>query len=257
MSLLTDSIQTAKSDEYLNFLIEAYFQHYSDVNIWLSIYDTKKRLKFSTTAIDHFFNVNFADNYNHRPTEMQHATEIMDVLIMQEAIMERCIQSASSGSHLIFNKFRGLLGAVHVQFDPIFDSQHIVCGVSVRTFDATSVIFGIEHLIETDKHDNYDLAKLSTRQRQVLFLLALNFTQLEISKRLGITRGSVSGFIIRICKCFNLEFCSANYLLEKIGKSQIIKSISQPEMVFKPFVLQFNNHEIRTSEIVPKLDSLL
>jgi len=88
--------------------------------------------------------------------------------------------------------------------------------------------------LKTDKHDNYDLAKLSTRQRQVLFLLALNFTQLEISKRLGITRGSVSGFIIRICKCFNLEFCSTNYLLEKIGKSQIIKSISQPEMVFKP-----------------------
>jgi hypothetical protein len=241
MSLLTDSIRTAQSDEYLNFLIEAYFQHYSDVNIWLSIYDTNKRLKFSTTAIDNFFNVNFADNYNHRPTEMQHAKEVMDVLNMQEAMMEHCIQSASSCSHLVFNKFRGLLGAVHVQFDPIFDSQHIVCGVSVRTFDATSVIFGMSHLVETDKPNRYDLTKLSSRQRQVLFLLALGFTQLSISERLGITRGSVSGFIIRICKCFNLEFCSANYLLEKIGKSQIIKSISQPEIVFKPFVIQFES----------------
>lgn len=237
---IIDDLDALDGQEYLQFLIETQFKLYQHKNLLLSIYDANLRLCFTSSAIDKLYGINGQNHIGLRPTEMSHFTEVMEFMRHGEEMLKLCLDSGESLNCLLFGKFRNLIGAVHTSFDPIFDLRGHTCGVEVRSFDATSLIFGVRHLFLQPKKDSlkYDLSLLNGKQQQVLFLLALDITQREISTIIGMSRGGVSSIISKICETFNFTFDSSKFLVDTIGKEHIIQSLNQPEILFKPFYVR-------------------
>lgn len=127
--------------------------------------------------------------------------------------------------------------------EPIFDQsgQVVASRVIADKFRKTGIVDYLdpdfEQLIKY-KPLNF---KLTQRQHEILFLLSSNFSQHEIGELLGISRGSISQVIARMCEKFGINGQSAFYLLEKIKEFGIDRKI--PSSLLQPKIIVLDRNE--------------
>lgn len=213
------------------------------MNILLSVYDTESRLKFASSAIARLFNIRSEEyNYGGLPSNVSYINEVKDYILFHEKMIKECLETKRCCALIAFEKFRGVIGSMHSRYDPLFDYNGNICGVTLRSFDVTNLIWGIFESVDNGiSNQTYDLSKLTLRQQEILFLSATSHTQIEISKMLKIDRGSVSKTISNICKKFGFEHHSINFLIETLGRKYIIQNIDIPPQLSKPFIVKLDH----------------
>lgn len=229
--------------EYLDYIIETHYIKYQEMNILLSIYDTDSRLKFASSAIAKLFKIKTEEyNYGGLPSNVAYLDEIKDYVLFHEKMIKECLETKRCCAMIIFEKFRGVIGSMHSRYDPLFDYNGNICGVTLRSFDVTNLIWGLFESTNNEIGNQiYDLSKLTRRQQEILFLSAINHTQIEISEMLKIDRGSVSKTISNICKKFGFEHHSINFLVNTLGRKYIIQNIDIPSQLSKPFIIKLDH----------------
>lgn len=251
---LINSSLLLNKDEYLEFLIQTHFKHYINKNIFLSIYDFNKKFKMATNLSRNTFNLDNLVLQNLLIYEMPHLQTHQHIIKVIDEVLDYVLQTANPAIYIVFDKFQNLFGAVHVRCDPIFTPQNEVCGVSFRAYDFTKLYFGAFSIPDnSQKHTSqkknieikYD--SFSEREKHILFLLAINFTQEVIADTLQITRGTVAKTISRICNKLKLNYTSATYLINHLDKTEILFNLTLPKSMIKPCIIKITDIISKTS----------
>jgi DNA-binding CsgD family transcriptional regulator len=234
-------VNQLSNEEYLQFIIDNHFKYYVDKKLFLSIYDTKRHLRMSTRLNEETYHYTVEElkgiPYEEFP-HLQGHTHIINSIIEG---MEYVIQHQVPVIFIIFDKYKDLLGAMHLKMDPILTPRYEVCGICTTHYDFTKLFFGVSasHLHNNKKNitNKSNLQTLTERQKHVLFLLALNMTQDIIAETLETTRGTIARIIAQICDKFSLS-PSAKTLIDHLGRSEIIEQLTLPQAVVKPHLIR-------------------
>ena len=232
-------------DEYLQFLIASHFANYREANVMLSVYDVYKRIQFNTRFCEKIFSVNLEEIKGLTPRQMQNQLITLqrdEISTAIEAAMDYVLNSSNSCSYIVFSKYNNIVGALHVRIDPVYTLNQQICGLACRGYDFTDLLWGIKGLYPpAEPSQALNLKLLSDRQKQVLFLLAIDFTQDKIAQLMQITRGSVSRMISQICAKLNLTCHSGSYLVDTIGRKTIITNLELPDVAFRPLIIRIEH----------------
>ena len=234
-------VKNLNKDEYLQFMIESFYSNYQDKNMLITVYDSQKKLRFCTDFAKKIWGINPAIAIGKSIFDSPVFKKNKTALKKYDSIQSYVLNTGNPASIIIFDKYQKLIGATHGSITPIISSQNEICGLEVKTYDFTKLFWGAHHLKEPSDETKikfeYDFTQLSSRQRQVLLLLAFNFTQEQIAECFGITRGGVAQTISRICKFFNFSYTSGVYLLDTLGRAKIISQLNLPFIKLKPCVI--------------------
>ena len=234
-------INSLTNDEYLQFLIDVHYSNYEDKNILLGVYDVKKRKKFSTKLSKKLFK--FSDDeclnfdFNQQPL-----LNMFPSLSIVDEMFDLILKTGNGYCCIIFDKLDGRFGAMHARIDPIFKNSEI-CGFVNRSYNFTKLFFGVGKLADAPAEMNKksitgkELEVLSSRQKQILFLSLIDFTQEQIANSLHVTRGTIVKTIANICEKLTLETTSLQSLLNVFDRSSFLKALSLPNIAFEPVAI--------------------
>ena len=232
-------VKNLNKDQYLQFMLDIFYRNYKDKNMLITIYDSHKKLRFCTDLGSKILGVNLAKTIGESIFKSPVFKKNPTALRKYDALQSHVLSTGNSASIIIFDKYNKLIGATHGQITPIISPKNEICGLEVKTYDFTKLFWGAHHLKEAKEtsEPEYDFSRLSPRQRQILLLLAFNFTQEQIAECFEITRGGVAQAISRICKFFKFNFSSSVYLLETLGRAKIIAQLNLPFVKINPCVI--------------------
>lgn len=127
--------------------------------------------------------------------------------------------------------------------EPIFDQsgQVVASRVIADKFRKTDIIDYLAPDFEQFIKYKPLTVKLTQRQHEILFLLSSNFSQYEIGEILGVSRGTVSQVIAKICEKFDIGGQSGFYLIKKAREFGIDRKI--PGSLLQPKIIVLNNNE--------------
>lgn len=236
---LEEYVSRLTPSEYLKFIIRYHYSQYYDKQIMLSVYDKNHKLCFTSKLMHTMFNLNHNEIIGKNQLEMPHAATHEKPAQHSMKAGSYALAQQKPITSIIFDRYNDMVGALYSRFDPIFMPDNSeVCGYSVRSYNYTKLFWGVDWMTEENEGTKQlDLTTLTQRQHQVLFLLALNFTQDKIANSLAITRGSVSKLISQICNKFDLPGHSAGYLLKYMGRKNILKKLEMPGINFFPVAI--------------------
>ncbi|MEN9946460.1 MAG: hypothetical protein RLZZ293_846 [Pseudomonadota bacterium] len=247
---LINKVNSLSNDEYLDLLIKLHFSTYDKSNIFLSVFNLQKQICYASKAtLKVFYRSNDFDNLSEhvfglKSSELKTYARFYNATKEFEHVLDLVLQQRNSVIFIVFEKYKNLLGALHIRIDPIFHPNGEICGFNSRSYDYTRLFWGAELFGQDHTTDNKNLLELHSfteKQRQVLFLLAINYTQDAIANILGITRGTISRIISQICRKLDLDFHSASFLLTTLGRRRILESLAIPELDFKPIIIILEN----------------
>lgn len=245
---MDNDVESMELNEYLQFLIRNFFSQYSDKKIMLSIYNIEKQLIFSTKLTQEILMVNILDIIYTTPLQRDNNNPHSKYLHALDNALDFVLKSQEGCSIIVFDKLGNRFGALKVRIDPLFKHNDI-CGISVKAMNFTKLFFGVDKgadLVYTNsgiKIGRSEIEHLSNRQKQILFLLLLGFTQNKIAESLEITRGTVVKTIAQICQKLHFPTLSASYLLQSINKHDVLKMLSLPDMKIEPMII-FVTHDL-------------
>lgn len=249
------AIDKMSADEYLQFLLDVYFRNYIDKKILMGVYDVQKRGKFSTELSKKIFSYTEPDFFNLTPDQQPVLQKFPKVLALINNTFDLVLSRGDSYTCVIFDRINSHFGAMHLRVDPIFHGN-IICGIVTRSYNFTKLWFGVDKFTtRIENHEKVvisadDLMVLTARQKQMLFLLLMGFTQDRIAESFHITRGTVVKTVANICDRFNLKKNSFYYLQSVIDRASVLKELSLPEIEFEPVAIMFT-HDLEAPEPEP------
>lgn len=221
------NLKSATETNYLQFIVDNFYCHFKDKSIALEICDTNKIIRFITDLELKLYNFNFE--------------EVQGKKIIEQA-KDYVLNTGNTATVIIFEKYKGLIGALHKYYQPIFNPSNKICGISMQTYDYTKLFWGARNLTQSkNANSRFDFNLLTSRQQQILLLLAFNLSQEDIATNLSISRGGVARSASRICNTFKLPFSSASLLLDTLGRENIISNLSLQNMKFEPCTVILKN----------------
>lgn len=245
------------SEEYLQLLIDLYFSQYKDKKIFLSIYNNRREKKFTSDLAQVIFNCPDSQCLNKSLSEQPLLKKFPQLFIINK-IFDLIIETNQGYSFIIFDKYDGKFGALHTRIDPIFHNSTI-CGFVSKSYNYTKLIFGIDKFYIAQQSESEkvkitakDLEILTSKQRKILFLLAIDYTQEQISKHLEVSRGTIVKTIATISQKLNLKTVSAGYLMKAINRSSILSKLPLPDIEFDPIIIIIE-HDLESHFSVNKL----
>lgn len=245
---MDDYVESMELNEYLQFLIRNFFSQYKDKKIMLSIYNIEKQLVFSTKLTQEILMMNILDIIYTTPLQRDNKNLHSKYLHVLDKALNFVLKSQEGCSIIAFDKLGNMFGALQVRLDPLF-KHNSICGISLRAMNFTKLFFGVDKVADLGyinsgkKIGKSEIEHLSNRQKQILFLLLLGFTQNKIAEGLEIGRGTVVKTIAQICQKLNLPTLSASYLLQSVDKDEVLKMLSLPDMKIEPMVV-FVTHDL-------------
>ena len=259
MLISNEQIKKLSVDQYLQFLIEVYFKFYENQEILLAVANLRKENVFMTKVMQDLFNYTAVDNSGNTNFSSSYIKTVPEISNTLFQAIDYVIKHGKSCNCIIFDFYKGVFGGMNIRYDAIFKGEE-VAGVVARSFNITKAYFEIDQHIkwkssstEKLKIEIDQINTLTPRQKQVLFLVLLDFSQERIANILLVTRGTVSRLITNICERLQLKFTSAAYLVEVIDKASIFGCIYSGDIPFKPLCL-FINHEIDSFKGVWRAD---
>ena len=232
----------ASEANYLQFIIDNFYCHFKDKSIALAICDTKKVIRFITDIELKLYSLSLDDVKGKQLTEINSFEKFTPSVKKDEQAKEYVLTTGNTATVIIFDKYEGLIGAVHKYYQPIFTPSNKICGLTEQTYDYTKLFWGARNLSQNkNTNSTYDFNLLTLRQQQILLLLAFDISQEDIATNLSISRGGVARSASRICKSFNLPFSSTNLLLDTLGRENIINNLSLQHMKFEPCTVLLKN----------------
>jgi hypothetical protein len=164
-----------------------------------------------------------------------------------QQIRDIVVQEKITISYLDVIPYSGILEATIVNVFPIIYKTGEV--ILIQTIATKFHLFGIydylqesqqtesSHKINLCTSDELPFAiKLSPRQHEVLYLLAIGLSQDSVARILSINRGTIASIVSeQLCPKFNIAGSSTRILVSKAIELDIIKYM--PKSLYKPLVL--------------------
>lgn len=237
----TDSQELDKLN-FLNQVIDIVYSNYKEKPFLMSVFNFKKQLSFTTNFTKKVYNFPlYGESYN--DYNLSNDEKVKTDLFHETAskVLDICINSGVSATLIIFDEVRHNWGALHTTFTPIFTPDGAVCGVLSQSYEFTKLFFGCINW-NNDPDVSFDVSKLellTKRQADILYLLAINFSQEEIAQMLQIKRGTVSAVINQISIKVNCQSYSITVVLDFIGRANILATLKPPKIKIPTKVIYF------------------
>lgn len=226
-------------EEFLEHIIKIFFSSYKDKKIFLSIFNLDKKCLFATDRTKLEFG--FLKHINETDYFVLSQNEKLKIDYYHNAtkeILDMCMNSHSIVSCIVFDKLSNRHGALHIMYTPIYAPNGNVCGVLSQGYDYTRMFWGCNNFNNADFNISL-LKSLTQRQRNILYLLAIGYSQKRVSDALNIKRGTVSNVCYQISIRLGFESYSVEKLLERIGRYNIIKTLDVPDINIKSMIMYF------------------
>ena len=235
---LVQNINALDPDEYLQFIIASHYLNYNERNVLCVIHDRQKKLCFTSQLGESIWGVDSRDFIGTTIAEYGKRAPFKNSHITYGKAQDYVLDSGNSASFIVLDKFNNLFRAYYVSIDPLFTSHKILCGTLSRNYDFTNLFWGCDNLARREPQItapiSLNLNELGKRQKQVLFLLSLNFTRQLIAESLGISSGGVSRLITSIGKKLHLETSSTNFIFNYISRQKVLEQLELPEVQLEP-----------------------
>ena len=189
-------------DEYIKLIIQVFYGQYAKQNVLLSVYNLKQQLVFFTDRLAKISGFNDADiNCTIEELAQKYTGTASVYQIFHDSFAKIDLQHLSVSS--IYHGFRdGYFHVVLYQIEGIvFENE--ICGYACKSTNLTP--YFLEKSINSNPTHKYkfitkeQIALLSKRELQVLFLLMLNLKQTEIAMMLDVADGNISKIVNNLC----------------------------------------------------------
>lgn len=192
-----------------------------------------KNLTYGTGQISESSNTNTEDiSVKENPVIAKQIRDIQKMVIKEERLI----------SFIKFSGVKDLSRAYHITYFPLFKPDGKIFAIlslgKQHHFLAPKQY--LDHLCSTKlkpgSSPDYELfKKLTTRQKEILYLLICGMTQTEIAQVLNIERGTVATFILRISEKLNIAGSATKILVKKAVELNLHKII--PPTLLSPRII--------------------
>lgn len=247
------------NNSFLKYIVKIFFSNYQDKKIYLSIFNLDKDCIFKTDRLKEEFGfLKYASDSSYKNLSDLELLKIDCYNGITKDILNTCIHEQSIISCIIFDKLIKHHGALHIMYTPIFAPDGKVCGVLSQGYDYTRLFWGCDNF--KDNNSDLNLSKLHSltkRQQDILYLLAIGYSQEKVSSTLGIKRGTVTNVCYNISIRFGLDSYSVEKLIGQIGRYNIMKTLNVPNVDIKSMTMYFVHSKSLdfSSEVVKIIDS--
>lgn len=247
------------NNSFLEYLVKIFFSSYQDKKIYLSIFNLDKNCIFTTerTKEEFGFLKHVVDSSYHSLSDLE-VLKIKYYNGITRDVLDICINKQSIVSCIIFDKLIIHHGALHIIYTPIFAPDGKICGVLSQAYDHTRLFWGCGNF--NDNNPEVNLSKLNSltqRQQDILYLLAIGYSQEKVSSVLGIKRGTLTNVCHNISIRFGFDSYSVEKLIEEIGRYNIMKMLNVPNVDIKSMTMYFVHPKSPdfSNEVVKIIDS--
>ncbi len=225
------------NDLSIEQLILPYFNTYMNTDVNSGLFDLSGTIIGITPKKAELFNLNAADILGMSYKNLDHgiikkacrleneSTEELNSILRSfkqiSVLHEAVIAEKKLINYLDFIPYKSSVVVELVNNFPLFNLNGDV--VAVQSMSTPYYLFGIhDYFQETCKLSSLNAVKnfkpilsISEREHDVLFLLYCRFNQAEIASILGISAGSISTMIKRMCDKFHIRGINTRHLLNK------------------------------------------
>ncbi len=247
------------NNSFLEYIVKIFFSNYRDKKIYLSIFNLDTDCIFTTDRTKTEFG--FLKHVNDPSYKNLSDLELLKIDYynsITKDMLATCIHEQSIISCIIFDKLIEHHGSLHIIYTPIFAPDGTVCGVLSQGYDYTRLFWGCDKF--NDNNSEFNLSRLNSltkRQQDILYLLAIGYSQEKVSAALGIKRGTVTNVCYNISTRFGFDSYSVEKLIEQIGRYNIMKTLNVPNVDIRSMTIYFVHAKSLdfSNEVVKIIDS--
>lgn len=245
--------------EYFDSIINPSFAPLINCNVIACIWDIDGTMKIATNKYARIFGFNSweamigrnakTDTLISLPVIAKAKTEMqsqgIDVLQQVITIRDKVIQNKIPISAILIHPFAKVFNhTLIIHQSPIFHPNGETIGVelTLNEFD----VFGINDYLDGFNDKSLDVPssitdtealqiRLTSRQHEIIFLIALGLSQREAAQILNISRSTIAKTLIEIADKFEIYSSDTSKLITKARKLNIHKQI--PSSLCKPWVI--------------------
>ena len=228
-------------EEFLQKIVIPFYygNRYKDLNIIVLDMDTN--IIFASESYAKYWGFETTDDIygmtlKEKTTKSEASKKIANTLFTMH---HRVMQKQTVVQYVLFLNKNSVNNPPHIYLHfPIFYYDGSVIGTAIRSKKFYIVTKG--HLFGdtgygNDPEINHDQIILTSRQKEVLFLLISGFSQDQIALQLSLSRGTISSCITGLCKKFGISGQNTEVLITRAGKlgfnSDIPESLVTEEVV--------------------------
>lgn len=242
---MVPAIPSISREEFIKKVVIPYFwgNHEKDY-MYIIVFDILGRIIYCNQAYASLYKYNSLDEIYGKtyaeiakdhpvPVEVINKVEIIRNQVLNHQKMIRFIYLANK------NTIRGAY--INHHFPVFYIDGSVICTavrIKEHTLMSKSQLFSLGSSKQPMAKDHPETS-LTTRQKEVLFLLGTSFSQEEIANHLGITRGTISSCIASICKKLDIQGQNTAALIDIATRMKLISNI--PETLVKAGIIMLDN----------------
>lgn len=243
--LLHHKVRPANPDLlYIENIIIPFFTGFVEKNLLSVIYDLNGRIIIATNQFAQFIGYsNWHEIKSRTLSDLIHIGS--NLLKQQNRIRKSIIRHESAVTHLNILPFNGSTITVMVFHIPLFDGAGVVIATRaiwhrVNLMDLIlNLNAGMTDFDSTKNDFDSSRINLTPRQNEIVFLLAIGFSQNYIASYLSISRGTVSKLLNdSICPAFGIEGINTQLLVKRVIRSGYLNRVSG--LFLKPQIIEMD-----------------
>ncbi len=243
--LLHPKVRPANPDlRYIENIIIPFFTGFVEKNLLSVIYDLNGRIIIATNQFAQFIGYsNWHEIKSRTLSDLIHIGS--NLLKQQNRIRKSIIRHESAVTHLNILPFNGSTITVMVFHIPLFNRNGVVIATRaiwhrVNLMDLIlNLNAGMTDFDSTKNDFDSSRINLTPRQNEIVFLLAIGFSQNYIASYLSISRGTVSKLLNdSICPAFGVEGINTQLLVKRVIRSGYLNRVS--DLFLKPQIIEMD-----------------